>query len=138
MELRFRIPIVSGILESLSCSPDSKTQDSGFQSTISRILVHGAQNSGKLSILSKRRESCVGEKMIYSYYYLHSMVGRTLRCQHLFSFLMSNAEPNKKVMRNKISIPFIYLQHSPHCMHNRELKQRRQRQRERQETIGLR
>ena len=66
------------------------------------------------------------------------MVGRTLRCQHLFSFLMSNAEPNKKVMRNKISIPFIYLLHSPHCMHNRELKQRRRRQLERQETIGLR
>ena len=61
MELGFRIPIVSGILESLSCSLDSKTQDSGFQSTISRILAHGAQKSGKLSILSKRRESCVGE-----------------------------------------------------------------------------
>lgn len=40
------------------------------------------------------------------------MVGCTLRCQHLFSFLMSNAEPNKKVMRFKISTPFIYLLHS--------------------------
>lgn len=40
------------------------------------------------------------------------MVGRTLRCQHLFSFLMSNAEPNKKVTRFKISTPFIYLLHS--------------------------
>ena len=88
---------------------------------------------------SQRDASLVKENtLIYSYYYLHSMVGRTLRCQHLFSFLMSKAEPNKKVMRIKISIPFIYLQHSPHCMHDRELKQRRPRQRERQETIGLR
>ena len=30
-ELRFLIPIVSGILDSLSCIPDSKTRDSGFQ-----------------------------------------------------------------------------------------------------------
>ena len=32
MQLGFRIPIVSGILDSLSCIPDSKTQDFGFQS----------------------------------------------------------------------------------------------------------
>ena len=31
VELGFWIPIVSGILESLSCIPDSKTQDSRFQ-----------------------------------------------------------------------------------------------------------
>ena len=30
MELGFRIPIVSGIPDSLSCIPDSKAQDSGF------------------------------------------------------------------------------------------------------------
>ena len=32
MQLGFRILIVSGILDSLSCIPDSKTQDFGFQS----------------------------------------------------------------------------------------------------------
>ena len=31
MELGFRIPIVSGFLDSLNCIPDSKAQDSGFR-----------------------------------------------------------------------------------------------------------
>ena len=31
VELGFRIPIVSGIPDSLSCFPDSKAQDSGFR-----------------------------------------------------------------------------------------------------------
>ena len=135
MELGFRIPIVSGILESLSCSPDSKTQDSGFQSTISRILVHGAQNSGKLSILSKRRESCVGEH-IDLFLLLPTFNGRPHTEMSTSIFLLNVKGRTKQ--EDKISIPFIYLQHSPHCMHNRELKQRRQRRRERQETIGLR
>ena len=135
MELGFRIPIVSGILESSSCSPDSKTQDSGFQSTISRILVHGAQNSGKLSILSKRRESCVGEH-IDLFLLLPTFYGRPHTEMSTSIFLLNVKGRTKQ--EDKISIPFIYLQHSPHCMHNRELKQRRQRRRERQETIGLR
>ena len=42
----FRIPIVSGIPDSLCCIPDSKTQDSGFHKqkfpdSGIRILLHG-------------------------------------------------------------------------------------------------
>ena len=36
VELGFRIPIVSGIPDSLSCIPDSKAQDSGFHSKFFR------------------------------------------------------------------------------------------------------
>ena len=54
VELGFWIAMISGIPDSLSCIPDSKTQDSGFhkqnyiQDSRFRILLHGA-NSGKCS-----------------------------------------------------------------------------------------
>ena len=58
VELGFRIPIVSGIPDSYSCIPDSKTQDSGFhkqefprfripQATISRIPESGHPYMGR-------------------------------------------------------------------------------------------
>ena len=65
MELGFWIPIVSVILDSLSCIPDSKTQDSGFQSTISRITESGFSYMGRKIAgncpYSKRLGTCVGE-----------------------------------------------------------------------------
>ena len=54
VELGFWIAMISGIPDSLSCIPDSITQDSGFhkqnhiQDSRFRILLHGA-NSGKCS-----------------------------------------------------------------------------------------
>ena len=52
VDLGFRIPIVSGILDSYSCIPDSKAQDSGFHKQnflIFRILqakISGIPESG--------------------------------------------------------------------------------------------
>ena len=41
LKLGFRIPIISGIPDSLSCFPNSKTHDFGFQAKISWISESG-------------------------------------------------------------------------------------------------
>ena len=59
LELGFWIPVVSGILDSLSCFPDSKDQDSGFhkqkflgfwilQAKISQIPESGFPYTGRI------------------------------------------------------------------------------------------
>ena len=50
MEPGFWIPIVSGILDSLSCIPDSKAQDSGFH-----IPEFGIPDSWKVGRLNQNR-----------------------------------------------------------------------------------
>ena len=50
VELGFRIPIVSGILDFYGCIPDSKAQDSGFRSQVFqdcgiRIPLHGEKDT---------------------------------------------------------------------------------------------
>ena len=50
---RFRIPVVSGILDSLNSIPDSKPQDSGFRKQkFPWFPLHGAK-SKTLSFFSK-------------------------------------------------------------------------------------
>ena len=67
VELGFRIPIVSGFLDSLNCIPDSKAQDSGFRILWAKISLILDYTSSKTFRIKDSRFPYI-EKQVTSTY----------------------------------------------------------------------